>query len=174
MKVFVKLASQTALLSVFILYSCKEKSVPVADSAKESNVPVVESKPISVVEQAYNVPMSQGSGGGDEFVCLLPNGKFVRGYIDYNGGNWIYYQNNESEYKGSYKIINDNLIDVTEIFSGSNGGKYNWKYQFKIVETFGGKAFELRAVNQNGELTNDKSLWFTSADIDVATRLQFK
>lgn len=129
----------------------------------------------SIIEQSFNIPMSAGTGGGNEFVCFLPNGKFVRGMIDYNEGNWIYIQNNEADYKGTYKVLNENLIEVHEKFFGENGGEYTWNFQFKIVDTFmGGQAFELRAINKNGQLTNDKFLWFTSADIGAAKRLNFQ
>jgi len=153
-----------------LLFGCasnQEKSL----NNSEANEEV---KPLSLVEKAYNIPLTQGSGGGNLFVSFLPNGKFVSGTIDYNGGNWIYTQYDESEYTGRYKVINDNLIEVYQKQTGKYGGEYNWNFQFQIVKTFGGKAFELRAINKNGTLTNDNFLWYTSADIDVAPKLNFK
>ncbi len=156
------------------LSSCENSSAN-KESDSSNVAPVTETappetKPISIIEQSFYIPMSQGSGGLDEFVCLLPDGKFVRGTINYNSGDWIYMQNNKADYTGTYKIINDNLIEVKEKYKEY---KYNWRFQFKIVETFGGKAFELRGINDNGTLTKDPSMVFTSSDIDVAKKLNF-
>jgi hypothetical protein len=159
------------------LINCKEISSreeqPESPAIEENNT-TPEPSAKSVIEMAYNIPMKDKESASNGFVCLLPNGRFVRGYHEYKDGTTYYYQLNESQYTGTYKIIGDNLIESNQTYKGEYGGNYKTRYQLKIVDAiFGEKAFELRALNKNGNPTHEESEWFWSAFISVAEKLNF-
>jgi len=164
-----KLKPILIILIAFILYSCNNIS---DEAIKTGNTELV---PKQSIKDAFYIPLTRGGDGKFEFICLLPDGKFIKGFYEYSGKDLIYYKLNEKDYSASYKIINENTIEVHEIFKEDNIRKTDVTFSFNIIDTFlGGKAYELKPINRSGSDEIDfLSLRYTSADIDVAKKLHF-